>query len=167
VAGSWADDGPLSGRTATWREHQPSGPGDLPRARRGGRNQDKTVGVQQPQRLRHEIGALMPRRGAPSGDVTGADGLSVVLVLGVSQRSEHDSLLGSHRQRNLASAVQRDLGARAVSALDVDPSNGARRRSVNDDLVGMLDDVLAPDVISTHPGDADDQHVIALEVRDV
>jgi hypothetical protein len=32
VAGSFADDGPLSGRAATWREHQPSGGGDLPRA---------------------------------------------------------------------------------------------------------------------------------------
>ena len=101
--------------------------------------------------------------------LNGAQHLSVLLVLGVSQRSEHDALLGSHRQRNLAPepAVQRDLGARAVSALDVDPSNRARRRSVNDDRVGMLDDVLAPDVISTRAGDADDQHVISLEVGDV
>lgn len=29
-----------------WREHQPSGGGNLPRARRGGRNEDKTVGLQ-------------------------------------------------------------------------------------------------------------------------
>jgi hypothetical protein len=96
--------------------------------------------------------------GAHSGDLTGADGLSVLLVLGGSQRAEHDALLGSHRQRNLATepAVQRDLGARAVSALDVDPANRARRRSVNDDLLGMLDDVLAPDVISVRAGDADD-----------
>jgi hypothetical protein len=31
----------------------------------------------------------------------------------------------------------------------------------------MLDDVLAPDVISARAGDADDQHVISLEVGDV
>ncbi|MCA1679381.1 MAG: hypothetical protein LC777_10750 [Actinobacteria bacterium] len=75
------------------------------------------MGLQQPQRLGHQVGPLVPRRGAHSGDLTGADGLSVLLVLGVSQRSEHDALLGSHRDRNLATqvAVQRDLGARAVS----------------------------------------------------
>jgi hypothetical protein len=60
------------------------------------------VGLQQPQRLGHEVGPLLPRRGAHSGDLTGADGLSVLLVLSVSQRAEHDALLGSHRQRNLA-----------------------------------------------------------------
>jgi hypothetical protein len=44
----------------------------------------------------------MPRRGARSSDLPGADGLPIVLMLGVSQRTEHDSLLGGHRQRNLA-----------------------------------------------------------------
>jgi hypothetical protein len=153
VAGSWASDGPLSGRAATWREHQPSGGGDLPRAHRAGRDKG------------HEVGTIVPWRGAHSGDLTGADGLSVVLVLGVSERAEHDSLLGSHRQRNLAiESPCSVIWARAVSALDVDAANCAGRRCVNDDRVGMLDDVLAPDVISARAGDADDQHVISLDV---
>jgi hypothetical protein len=33
--------------------------------------------------------------------------------------------------------------------------------------LGTLDDVLAPDVISARAGDADDQHVISLKVRNV
>jgi hypothetical protein len=97
-----ADDGTLTGGAATRRKHQASSGGDLPRARRAGRDEHETMGLQQPQSLGHEVGTVLPRRGAHSGDLAGADGLSVMLVLSVSERCEHGSLLGGHRPRNLA-----------------------------------------------------------------
>jgi hypothetical protein len=113
-----ADDRALTSRAATRRKHQPPRGGDLPRARRAGRREDQTAGLQQPQRLGDQVGPVLPRRGARSGDLTGADGLSVLVVLGVSQRCEHDSLLGGHRHRNLA--VRRGARNRdATTALPV------------------------------------------------
>ncbi|HEV7807954.1 MAG TPA: hypothetical protein VGO80_19210 [Solirubrobacteraceae bacterium] len=41
----------------------------------------------------------MPRRGADRSDLTGADGLAVVLVLDISQGREDDALLDGHGPR--------------------------------------------------------------------
>jgi hypothetical protein len=58
------------------------------------------VRLQQPQRLRDEVRAILPRRRAHSRDLAGTDGLSVVGVLGVSERAEHDALLGGRVSRS-------------------------------------------------------------------
>jgi hypothetical protein len=42
------------------------------------------VALEQHERLRHEIRALVPRRRTHRRDLTGADGLAVVLVLGIA-----------------------------------------------------------------------------------
>jgi hypothetical protein len=79
-----ADDGPLARRAASWCEHQPAGGGDLPRPCRAGRDQDEAVALEQHERLCHEVRAPVPRRGTHRRDLTGADGLAVVLVLGIA-----------------------------------------------------------------------------------
>jgi hypothetical protein len=62
---------------------------------------DEPVGVQAPQRLRAEVWPAVPWHGAGSSDLTGADGLSVVLMLDLFESAEHDSLLNGHRHANL------------------------------------------------------------------
>jgi len=82
---SAADVSPLARRAASWCEHQPAGGGDLPRPRRAGRDQDEAVALEQHQRLCDEVRAPVPRRGTDRGDLTGADGLAVVRVLGIAE----------------------------------------------------------------------------------
>ena len=60
-----ADDRPLAGRAAAWREHQPAGGGHLPRSCRAGRDQDEAVALEQHECLCHEVRARPPRRGTP------------------------------------------------------------------------------------------------------
>jgi hypothetical protein len=85
---SVADDRPRTGRAAARREHQPAGGGDLPRPRRARRDKNKTLGLQQPQRLGYEVWPITPWRGTHSSDLSCANGLSVLLALRISQRGE-------------------------------------------------------------------------------
>jgi len=111
---SAADDGPLARRAAAWCEHQPAGGGDLPRARRSGRDEHQAVALEQHERLRHEVRAPVPRGGTYRRDLTGADGLAVVLVLGVAEGAKDDALFGSHDPPNLPTALTGWLDERPV-----------------------------------------------------
>jgi hypothetical protein len=101
--------------------------GDLPAAGRARAGQHETLSVQQPQRLGDQIAAAMPRVAAQGGDLTGADRLAVMRVLGIAQRGQHRSMLTGHapnatglcghgrRRRGPASppaGVAHDAGAR-------------------------------------------------------
>jgi len=52
--------------------------------------------VQQPERLGDQIAAAMPRAAAQGGDLGGADGLSLMRVLGIAERAQHSPMLTSH-----------------------------------------------------------------------
>jgi hypothetical protein len=65
------------------------------------------VTLEQHERLGHEVRAPVPRRGTNRRDRTGADGLAVVLVLGVAEGAEDDALLGGH-DPNLAGVPLRN-----------------------------------------------------------
>jgi len=54
------------------------------------------VSLQQPQRPGDQIAAATPRAAAQRGDLTGADRLAVMRVLGIAQRAQHRSMLTSH-----------------------------------------------------------------------
>jgi hypothetical protein len=54
------------------------------------------LSVQQPQRLGDQITAALPRAAAQGGDLTGADRLAVMGVLGIAQRGQHRSMLPGH-----------------------------------------------------------------------
>jgi hypothetical protein len=47
-----------------------------------------------------EVRAPLPRRGTHRGDLTGADGLAVVLVLGIAKGAQDDALFGGHDPPN-------------------------------------------------------------------
>ena len=71
------------------------------------------MALEQHERLGHRVRAPPPRRGTDRRDLTGADGLSVVLVLGIAKRAEKDALFGGHDRPNLAATVNaRNRGAR-------------------------------------------------------
>ena len=86
----WAasDDRPLACRAAAWCEHQPPGRGDLPRPRRASGDQDEAVALEQHERLCDEVRSSLPRCGACRSDLVGTDSFSVVLMLGVAERTE-------------------------------------------------------------------------------
>jgi hypothetical protein len=66
------------------------------------------VGLQQPQRLGHEVWPVMPWRRTQRSDLPRTDRLSVLLVLCVPERAQHDSLLSRHRRQNLQELASTD-----------------------------------------------------------
>ena len=74
--------------------------------------------LEQHERLRHEVRAPVPRHGTDRGDLTGADGLAVVLVLAVAEGAEDDALLGGHDPPNLPTALTGWLDERPVLLVD-------------------------------------------------
>ena len=100
-----ADDRPRARRAAAWGEHLAAGGGDLPRARRAGRHEHEAVTLEQHERLGHEVRAPVPRRGTYRRDLTGANGLAVVLVLSVAEGAKDDALLGGHNPPKLPTAL--------------------------------------------------------------
>ena len=53
----------------------------------------------------------MPRRRARRRDLVGADGVTVVLMLGISQNAQDNALLGGHDPLNLAPGVDEPQAA--------------------------------------------------------
>jgi hypothetical protein len=94
-----ADAGAPAGGAAARRELCASGGGDLPVAGRARAGQHDASSVQQPQRLGDQIAAAMPRAAAYGGDLAGADGLSLMRVLGISQRAQHSPMLTGHASK--------------------------------------------------------------------
>jgi hypothetical protein len=86
------------------------------RPRRARRDKNKTLGLQQPQRLGYEVWPITPWRGTHSSDLSCANGLSVLLALRISQRGEHNSLLTGHPHHNLV--AHRDTRNPRASAPD-------------------------------------------------
>jgi hypothetical protein len=60
----------------------------------------------------------MPRRRARRRDLVGADGVTVVLVLGISQNAQDNALLGCHDPLNLPTALTGWLDERPVLLVD-------------------------------------------------
>lgn len=121
---SAADDRTLASGAAARRERRASSGDDLPTARGARGWHRQTLSVQQPQRLGHQIAAISPGAAIDSGDLPGADGLSLMGVLGVSEGAQHDTLLHGHAAtlvaRSDAVAAPHDRGAnRAYSAENV------------------------------------------------
>lgn len=136
-ASGWAggglppNDRALASGAAARRERRASSGGDLPTARGARGGQRETLSVQQPQRLGHQIAAISPGAATDSGDLPGADGLSLMGVLGVSEGAQHDALLRGHATtlvaRSDAAAAPHDRGAdRAYSAENVPRIRPAR-----------------------------------------
>ena len=71
----------------------------------------------------------MPRRRARRRDLVDADGLTVVPVLGISERAEDDALLGGHVLTNLAPSVRaRNRGPPTIAARSPAPGRSSLRR---------------------------------------
>ena len=83
-------------RAGPRRERRASSGGDLLTARGARGWHRQTLSVQQPQRLGHQIAAISPGAATDSGDLPGADGLSLMGVLGVSEGAQYDALLRGH-----------------------------------------------------------------------
>ena len=83
------------------------------------------MALEQHERLRDEVRAPVPWRGTCRGDLVGADGLSVVFVLGIAEGAEDDALLGGHGPTNLA----RCTDARNRTSLAYDASQQRRAGS--------------------------------------